>query len=56
MLHGPYGIGVIGAEAMDFIDFLCESGFRAWQVLPLENTGVCFSPYKCISALQASLC
>ena len=50
MLHGPFGIGVIGAEAMEFIDFLHEAGFRAWQVLPLENTGVCFSPYKCISA------
>ena len=50
MLHGPFGIGVIGAEAISFIDFLQRAGFRAWQVLPLENTGVCFSPYKCISA------
>ena len=50
MLHGPFGIGVMGAEAMEFIDFLNKSGFRAWQVLPLENTGICFSPYKCISA------
>jgi 4-alpha-glucanotransferase len=50
MLHGPFGIGVIGEEAMEFIDFLHEAGFRAWQVLPLENTGVSFSPYKCISA------
>jgi len=50
MLHGPYGIGVIGAEAFEFIDFLHDAGFRAWQVLPLENTGVCYSPYKCISA------
>jgi len=50
MLHGPFGIGVLGAEAMEFIDFLSVAGFRAWQVLPLENTGGCFSPYKCISA------
>ena len=50
MLHGPFGIGVFGAEALEFIDFLHDSGFRAWQVLPLENTGECFSPYKCISA------
>ena len=49
-LHGPYGIGVIGAEAMEFIDFLQAAGFRAWQVLPLEITGISFSPYKCISA------
>ena len=50
MLHGPFGIGVMGAEAKEFIDFLSEAGFRAWQVLPLENTGGCFSPYKCVSA------
>ena len=50
MLHGPFGIGVMGAEAEEFIDFLGQAGFRAWQVLPLENTGACFSPYKCISA------
>ena len=50
MLHGPFGIGVIGAEAMELIDFLAKAGFRAWQVLPLENTGASFSPYKCVSA------
>jgi len=50
MLNGPFGIGVLGAEAMKFIDFLRESGFRSWQVLPVENTGGCFSPYKCVSA------
>jgi len=50
MLHGPFGVGVMGVEALEFIDFLHLAGFRAWQVLPLENTGMCFSPYKCISA------
>ena len=50
MLHGPYGIGVMGEEAYEFIDFLARAGFRAWQTLPIESTGACFSPYKCISA------
>ena len=49
-LHGPFGIGVLGAEAMEFIDFLCDAGFHAWQILPVEHTGICNSPYKCISA------
>jgi len=49
-LHGPYGIGVMGSEARDFIDFLCHAGFHSWQVLPVEHTGMCNSPYKCISA------
>ena len=50
MLHGPFGIGVLGAEAKEFIDFLSAAGFHAWQVLPVEHTSVSFSPYKCISA------
>ena len=50
MLHGPFGIGVLGAEAMEFIDKLSATGFHVWQVLPVEHTGVSFSPYKCISA------
>ena len=49
-LHGPFGIGVLGTEAMEFIDFLCAAGFHAWQILPVEHTGMCNSPYKCISA------
>jgi len=49
-LHGPFGIGVMGKEAYDFIDFICDTGFHAWQVLPVEHTGTCNSPYKCISA------
>ncbi|MCL2125095.1 MAG: 4-alpha-glucanotransferase [Oscillospiraceae bacterium] len=49
-LHGPFGIGVLGAEANEFIDFLSETGFHAWQVLPVESTGLCCSPYKCVSA------
>ncbi|MCL2392210.1 MAG: 4-alpha-glucanotransferase [Oscillospiraceae bacterium] len=49
-LHGPFGIGVMGEEARQFIDFLSKGGFRAWQILPIESTGGCFSPYKCVSA------
>jgi len=40
----------MGTEAYDFIDFIHENGFHAWQVLPVEHTGACNSPYKCISA------
>jgi len=49
-LNGPFGIGVLGIEAMEFVDFLKNSGFSTWQILPVEHTGSCFSPYKCISA------
>ena len=50
MLHGAFGIGVLGVEAKEFIDFLYARGFHAWQVLPLEQTCYCFSPYRSISA------
>ena len=49
MLPGAFGIGVLGVEAKEFVDFLVEAGFHAWQVLPVEHTGSCFSPYRCIS-------
>jgi len=49
-LHGPFGIGVLGPEAYEFIDFLSIAGFRAWQILPVEHTAMCSSPYKCVSA------
>ena len=50
MLHGAFGIGVLGVEAREFIDFLFDRGFHAWQMLPVEQTGYCFSPYRSISA------
>ena len=50
MLSGPFGIGVLGEEAFEFIDFLSRAGFHAWQVLPVEQTSESFSPYKCVSA------
>ena len=50
-LHGPFGIGVMGIEAMEFIDMLHASGFHAWQVLPIEQASMwCGSPYNCLSA------
>jgi len=50
-LHGPFGIGVMGVEAMEFIDFLHNSQFHAWQILPIEQASMwCGSPYNCLSA------
>ena len=50
MLHGPYGIGTLGAEAYQFVDFLKSAGFSAWQILPIENVGAGFSPYSGVSS------
>ena len=45
-LPSKYGIGSFGAEAYDFVDFLCEVGARCWQVLPLNPTSYGDSPYQ----------
>ncbi len=54
-LPGKYAIGTLGREAYNFVDFLSECGFGAWQVLP---TGPCDdfnSPYSGKSAFAGNI-
>lgn len=53
-LPGEYSIGSFGKNAIDFIDFLSESGFSYWQTLPFCMTDECNSPYKSFSAFGAN--
>lgn len=53
-LPGPFGIGTMGKEAKQFVDFLEETGFRLWQVLPFGPTGEYHSPYQCYSAFAGN--
>ncbi len=53
-LMGPYGIGCFGRDALRFIDFLKDAGFKAWQVLPFTIPDLCNSPYKSISAFAGN--
>ena len=46
-LFGNYSSGSFGEEARYFIDFLAESGFSVWQVLPFCMPDDCKSPYLC---------
>lgn len=48
-LPGNYGIGSLGKNALDFIDFLDKGGQKLWQVLPMGHTGYGDSPYQCFS-------
>lgn len=48
-LASPYGIGTLGDQALDFIDFLVLSGQSCWQILPLGVTGFGDSPYQSFS-------
>ena len=49
-LPGPYGIGTLGRNAYEFIDFLQAAGQSCWQLLPLNPTGYGDSPYQSCSA------
>lgn len=49
-LPDKYGIGTIGKGAKIFIDFLAESGFSYWSILPLMPTGYLDSPYQSIAS------
>ena len=53
-LPSPYGVGSLGREAREFIDFLVRSGQKIWQVLPLVPTGYGDSPYSSSCATAGS--
>jgi 4-alpha-glucanotransferase len=49
-----HGIGDLGTEAYQFVDFLAASGQQLWQVLPLGPTGYGDSPYLSFSAMAGN--
>ncbi len=53
-LPGKYGIGNLGSEAFKFIDWLNETGQKAWQILPLGPTDWSHSPYQSYSAFAGN--
>ncbi|HEY6874029.1 MAG TPA: 4-alpha-glucanotransferase [Geobacteraceae bacterium] len=53
-LPGPGGIGSLGKECLQFIDFLRDAGQSLWQVLPLGPTAYGNSPYSCYSAFAGN--
>ena len=53
-LPGRFGIGELGAEAYNFVDFLVSTGQRLWQVLPMGPTGYGNSPYQCLSVFAGN--
>jgi len=53
-LPGPNGIGDLGAEAYNFVDFLANAGQAYWQILPLGPVGQGNSPYSAYSAFAGN--
>ena len=48
-LPSPYGIGTLGQEAYDFVDFLAAAKHYWWQMLPVGPTSYGDSPYQSFS-------
>ena len=48
-LPGGVGNGDLGADAHRFVDFLAQTGFSVWQMLPLGPTHRDGSPYTALS-------
>ncbi len=53
-LPGKYAVGGFGEEAKRFIDFLNDTGFKIWQVLPFHPIDEMNSPYKSESAFAGN--
>lgn len=53
-LSSPYGIGTLGKNALDFVDFLKKSGQKYWQVLPIGPTSYGDSPYQSLSVFAGN--
>lgn len=53
-LPSKYGIGTLGKEAYKFVDFLSDSGFSYWQILPFNPTGFGNSPYQSFSTFAGN--
>ena len=53
-LPSPYGVGTMGAQARNFVDFLAKAKQKLWQVLPLVPTGYGDSPYSSSCAVAGS--
>jgi 4-alpha-glucanotransferase len=49
-LPGRFGIGDLGDELVEFLDWTKSAGLRLWQVLPLNPPGFGNSPYGCLSS------
>jgi len=53
-LPSRFGIGDLGENAYQFVDFLAKGDQQIWQILPIGPTGYGNSPYLSYSALAGN--
>ena len=54
-LPGRGPVGVLGAEARRFVDYLADVGFSVWHTLPLGPVDALGSPYRPSSAFAGDI-
>lgn len=53
-LPSNYGIGTLGREAYNFVDFLVDTKQSYWQILPIMETSFGNSPYSAVSSFAGN--
>jgi 4-alpha-glucanotransferase len=53
-LPSRYGIGDLGDELLEMLDWAKAAGFTIWQTLPLNPPGFGNSPYGCLSSFAGN--
>src|SRR5947207_812811 len=54
-LPGRFGIGDLGDELIEFLDWARNAGVKLWQLLPLNPPGYGNSPYGCHSSYAGNV-
>ena len=49
-LPSDFGIGTLGRDACDFIDFLAAADVHVWEIMPICHTDSSFSPHNALCA------
>ncbi|HKO02458.1 MAG TPA: 4-alpha-glucanotransferase, partial [Thermoanaerobaculia bacterium] len=53
-LPSRYGIGDLGDELLNFLDWAQAAGITVWQTLPMNPPGFGNSPYGCLSSFAGN--
>jgi 4-alpha-glucanotransferase len=53
-LPSRYGIGDLGYELLEFLDWAKAAGITVWQTLPMNPPGFGNSPYGCLSSFAGN--
>lgn len=53
-LPTEYGIGTLGQDAREFIDFLVSAGTSIWEIMPINHTDLSGCPHRALSVFAGN--